>query len=70
VTGGNSTYAVASALSQERFNLSHKGQEFHLERARILIFGGDLVYPTPTGEYFDSRLIQPYYDALWPSGGM
>jgi Calcineurin-like phosphoesterase len=62
--GWNSTYAVASALSQERLHLSHNGQGIDLERARILIFGGDLVYPTPTGEGYDVRLIQPYLDAL------
>jgi Calcineurin-like phosphoesterase len=62
--GWNSTYAVASALSQESLHLSHNGQTFDLERARILIFGGDLVYPTPTGEGYEARLIQPYLDAL------
>jgi hypothetical protein len=41
--GWNSTYAVASALSQERLHLCHEGQAIDLERARILIFGGDLI---------------------------
>jgi hypothetical protein len=35
-----------------------------ISRGRILILGGDLIYPTPTGQGYDDRLLKPYYDAL------
>jgi hypothetical protein len=39
-------------------------KEIGLERGRLLIFGGDLVYPTPSGGRYYNRLIKPYRDAL------
>lgn len=65
--GWNSTYAVASTLAQERLHLERPdGQDVLLERGRLLIFGGDLIYPTPTGQGYDDRLLKPYFDALTP----
>ena len=31
-----------------------------MPRGRLLIFGGDLVYPTPHADNYDARLVGPY----------
>jgi Calcineurin-like phosphoesterase len=71
--GWNSTYAVASALAKEQLQLTlPNGNDAVLHRGKLLIFGGDLIYPTPTGRGYDDRLLKPYFDAFsqepknWP----
>src|SRR3954468_17450995 len=52
--GWNSTYAVASTLARHELKLRlPDGRPCPLERGRLLIFGGDLVYPTPSGRAYD-----------------
>ncbi len=58
--GWDPTYAVAHYLSQEKLILD--GHE--TERGKILIMGGDEVYPTATSEEYESRLEKPYRDAM------
>ena len=44
--GWNSTYAVASAVAQpELSSANSKGTEHRTVRGRLLVFGGDQVYP-------------------------
>lgn len=65
--GWNSTYAVAREFAKERLPVTFPdGKEVVLNRGKILIFGGDLIYPTPTGQGYDDRLLKPYFDALPP----
>lgn len=55
--GWNSTYAVAYALSQPFWEAPNQTP---LPRGKLLIFGGDLVYPYPTRDLYDDRLVGPY----------
>jgi hypothetical protein len=72
--GWNSTYAVASEVAKDSLlvTLPNKEEEVEIKRGKILVFGGDLIYPTPTGQGYDDRLLGPYIDAFgtdknaWP----
>lgn len=55
--GWNSTYAVAYSISQPSLNISNHSP---LPHGRLLILGGDLVYPYPTRELYENRLVAPY----------
>ena len=55
--GWDSTYAVAYALAQPSLDVGEKNT---MPRGRLLIFGGDLVYPTPHADNYDARLVGPY----------
>jgi hypothetical protein len=63
--GFDSTYTIASLLAQKDLSFETVGR---LPRGRILVLGGDQVYPTPQrGEYHD-RFECPYRFALpWTS---
>ncbi len=61
--GFNPTYAVASGLARDM--PFHDGTaQGTLPRGRLLVLGGDLIYPTPTDEGYHQRLITPYQDAM------
>jgi len=62
--GWNSTYAVASEVGKEKLELTLDEKDVVLHRGSILIFGGDLVYPTPAGQGYDDRLLKPYSAAF------
>jgi Calcineurin-like phosphoesterase len=63
--GFNSTYAVASELARTTIPAEMPGgQTVDTERGKLLILGGDLVYPTPTGQGYDDRLLGPYKAAF------
>jgi hypothetical protein len=63
--GWNSTYGVAHALSQEKLTLKDgSGNEHTTKRGRVLILGGDEVYPTPSRQAYEDRLVVPYSTAL------
>jgi hypothetical protein len=71
--GWNSTYAVASEVAKDSLSVTlPDGEEVETRRGKILVFGGDLIYPTPTGQGYDNRLLGPYIDAFgsdnhaWP----
>ncbi|HEX2273725.1 MAG TPA: hypothetical protein VHG90_07625 [Acidimicrobiales bacterium] len=67
--GFDSTYTVARALAQEKLNLSFNDDHVATERGRILVMGGDQVYPVPKRAEYQNRLIGPYRAALpHPSG--
>ena len=62
--GWNATYTVAYLLSQAKLDLP-RGDDVHpTERGRILVMGGDQVYPVPTRTQYENRLIGPYRSAL------
>jgi hypothetical protein len=58
--GWNPTYAIAYLLGQQQLNVG--GHE--TQRGRVLIMGGDQVYPTATREHYENRLEGPYRCAL------
>lgn len=58
--GWDATYTIARLLAEEKLTVDgHKTQ-----RGRILIMGGDQVYPTAKLEEYNDRLVEPYRCAL------
>jgi len=70
--GWNPTYAVARLLAAEELRPREKEGGVRLEaglpRARVLVMGGDQVYPTASQEEYDNRLIHPFEEAYRPGG--
>ncbi len=62
--GFDSTYTVARALAQEKLELSFDGEAVPTEQGRILVMGGDQVYPVPKRKEYENRLIGPYRAAM------
>jgi hypothetical protein len=64
--GWNPTYAVASLLALRKLNLRHPGDPkvHETERGKVLIFGGDAVYPTASKEAYTERTVRAYDTAL------
>ena len=63
--GWNPTFAIARLLAEDKLGLAGKD----LPRGSLLIMGGDEVYPTPSPEQYQDRLIYPYSEAWaerWP----
>jgi hypothetical protein len=58
--GFDATYSVAYLLAQPSLNVD--GQE--LPRGRVLVMGGDQVYPTASGRQYQDRFEGPYRSAL------
>jgi Calcineurin-like phosphoesterase len=58
--GWDPTYAIAHYLSQETLSIDG----YSTERGKILIMGGDEVYPTATKEEYENRLEKPYCAAM------
>src|ERR1051325_9037056 len=55
--GWNSTYAIAHAVSKPAW--TPRGHA-PLRRGKLLILGGDLVYPYPSRQLYHDRLIVPF----------
>jgi hypothetical protein len=62
--GWNSTYAVAYAASQRALTVAGDAGTVTLPRADVLVFGGDQVYPSPSREEYQRRLVAPYAAAF------
>ena len=62
--GWNSTYTVARLLAAEELKLDWNGEAHVTERGRILVMGGDQVYPVPKAVEYENRTIGPYRAAL------
>jgi hypothetical protein len=58
--GWNPTYAVADAIARPELTFDHHGKPEKTEAGRVLIFGGDEVYPYPTKTEYDVRTETPY----------
>jgi hypothetical protein len=58
--GFNSTYAVAFAIAQPALTVAGPAGPVTLPRGDVLVFGGDEVYPTPSREEYQRRLVGPY----------
>jgi hypothetical protein len=62
--GFDATYTLARLLAQESLPLSDGGATHETRRGRILVLGGDQVYPTASFEEYRNRMIKPYSAAL------
>jgi hypothetical protein len=62
--GWNSTYAVAYAASQRALRVRDGAASHDLPRGDVLVFGGDEVYPTPSREEYQRRLVAPFAAAF------
>jgi hypothetical protein len=64
--GFNPTYAIAWLLSREELDLLDADGKVveTTPRGRILVMGGDQVYPIATREQYQNRLVGPYRAAL------
>ncbi|HYV40670.1 MAG TPA: metallophosphoesterase, partial [Thermoanaerobaculia bacterium] len=63
--GWNSTYAVASTVAQPELTLrDSKGLDHRTIRGRLLVFGGDQVYPAASRELYKQKLVQAWETAL------
>lgn len=62
--GFDSTYAMASLISAPQLDIEGAGP---LPAAKLLIMGGDQVYPFPTRTAYRERFAMPYSTALPPT---
>ena len=62
--GWNSTYTVARLLALEQLEVSWNGRPRPTERGRILVMGGDQVYPVPNRVDYENRMLGPYKAAM------
>jgi len=63
--GWNSTYAVAYHVAQPALELvDPRGVRHDTRRGQVLVFGGDQVYPTPSRDAYEQKLVAPYRTAL------
>lgn len=62
--GWNPTYTVAGLLAAEELKLEWDGESYATERGRILVMGGDQVYPVPKRVEYVNRMLGPYRSAL------
>jgi uncharacterized membrane protein len=63
--GFNSTYSVAVTASQPSLSVKVNNVETKLPRAKILILGGDQIYPTPTTDIYHNKFRIPF-EAAYP----
>lgn len=62
--GWNPTYAIAHAVAQRQLAVHGAHGQVQLPRGEVLVFGGDEVYPTPSREEYQRRLVTPYTKAF------
>lgn len=58
--GWNSTYAIADAIARPELRLERQGTPELTRPGRVLVFGGDEVYPYPSRSEYDVRTETPY----------
>jgi hypothetical protein len=62
--GFDPTYTVAWLISRPRLRLTHRGASHETKRGRILVLGGDQVYPSARWSRYRDRFVGPYTAAL------
>ena len=62
--GWNSTFAIADAIARPELTLEHRGARETTLAGRVLVFGGDEVYPYPSRREYEVRTETPYKLAL------
>ncbi len=58
--GWNSTFAVADAIARPELTVAHGGKSEKTCAGRVLVLGGDEVYPYPTRTEYVTRTETPY----------
>jgi hypothetical protein len=58
--GWNSTFAIADAIARPELALAHGGAQDTTRAGRVLVFGGDEVYPYPSRREYEVRTETPY----------
>src|SRR3982751_6832532 len=54
--GFNSTFSIAKLVAKDELTVAYKNEpEVTLPRAKLLLFGGDQVYPTPAGGLYRQK---------------
>jgi hypothetical protein len=62
--GWNSTYTVARLLGAPELIVADQGTSLRLARGRVLVLGGDQVYPTAKRDEYHNRFVGPFTAAL------
>ncbi len=62
--GWNSTYTVARLLAADELELDWGDETHRTARGRLLVMGGDAVYPVPKAVEYENRMLGPYRSAL------
>jgi hypothetical protein len=62
--GFNATFSMAKLVAQEELTVSIDEQLKTLKRGKILVLGGDQVYPSPTADEYNNRFRIPFEAAL------
>lgn len=62
--GWNSTYAIADAIATPELQVEHGDQQETTRAGRVLVFGGDEVYPYPSRNEYEVRTETPYAQAF------
>ncbi len=65
--GFNSTYTMAHLISQKKIQVKEVGNkksEFDLPKSKILMLGGDQVYPVATRETYQNKFVGPFSAAF------
>lgn len=62
--GFSPTYTIAWLLSRPRLTLTHRKTTYATKRGRILVLGGDQVYPSASWDRYRDRFVGPYTAAL------
>ncbi len=55
---------IADAIAQPTLEVEHVGRRETLDAGRVLVFGGDEVYPYPSRTEYDTRTENPYRNAF------
>jgi hypothetical protein len=58
--GWNSTFAIADAIARPEIAFAHGGRREVTHAGRVLVFGGDEVYPYPSRNEYEVRTESPY----------
>jgi len=68
--GFNSTFTMAKTIAKDQLQVKTGNSELTLPRAKVVVFGGDQVYPTPARETYQNKFIGPLEAAApWVKGG-
>lgn len=62
--GFNSTYSVALLAAQKSLEVIDEDKKITLPRSKILVLGGDQIYPTPTSDLYEHKFKIPFETAL------
>lgn len=62
--GWDSTYSVAYSVSREYQGIEVDREAIKLPRGRVLILGGDQIYPTPSHSGYRTRFLDPFRSAF------